>query len=35
MSSTKWVKIKNQNLAVATREAGFDLAMYENYSEQT
>ena len=32
---TRWVKIKNQNLAVHTRHAGFDLAMYSDYSTDT
>ena len=31
----KWVWIKHQSLATAAREAGFDLAMFHQYSDET
>ncbi len=33
MTNIKWWQVKNQNLAVATRKAGFDLAIYDQYSK--
>jgi len=33
--SNDWVLIENQSLATAAREAGFDLAMYDQYRTQT
>jgi hypothetical protein len=35
MADVNWWKIKDQSLARAAREAGFDLAVYEDYSEAT
>lgn len=32
MADIKWWKVKNQSLAVAVRNVGFDLAVYEQYS---
>ncbi|MGB6326859.1 MAG: hypothetical protein WBG11_14090 [Methylocella sp.] len=32
MKTNEWVTIKNQSLAVYTREAGFDLSIYNEYS---
>ena len=31
----EWIWVKNQSLATAAREAGFDLAMFDEYSEDT
>ena len=33
MEKNKWEKIGNQSLAVATRNAGFDLSIYSSYSD--
>lgn len=33
--SNKWIWVKDQSLATAAREAGFDLAMYDKYRDQT
>jgi len=35
MEKNTWYTIKNQSLAVYTREAGFDLAIYDEYSSGT
>lgn len=35
MSSVDWWKIRDQSLALAAREAGFDLTMFDEYSEET
>ena len=34
MQKNHWYPVKNQSLAVYARRAGFDLAMYNEYSEQ-
>jgi hypothetical protein len=31
-ATVDWLKVSNQSLALAAREAGFDLTVYENYS---
>lgn len=35
MQTNTWIKIRNQSLASYTREAGFDLTVYNDYSETT
>lgn len=34
MKNNHWYSLKNQSLAIYTRDAGFDLSMYEQYSVQ-
>lgn len=35
MSNVEWWKIKDQSLALAAREAGYDLTMFHEYPEET
>jgi hypothetical protein len=35
MQTNTWIKIRNQSLACYTREAGYDLTVYNDYSETT
>jgi len=35
MANVSWWKIRDQSLALAARQAGFDLSIYDQYSEQT
>jgi hypothetical protein len=35
MQTNTWIKIRNQSLARYTREAGYDLTVYNDYSETT
>ena len=34
MKKNHWYPVKNQSLAIYARDAGFDLAMYDEYSPQ-
>lgn len=34
MAKNHWYSVRRQNLAIYARSAGFDLAMYEDYSEE-
>ena len=35
MAEIKWTAIRNQSLALAAREAGYDLTMFHDYSRET
>lgn len=35
MKNNEWISIKNQSLAAYTREAGFDISIYDEYSKET